>query len=286
MLLRIILLLLTLLPVSNSLQAGVWDSITGVFRGETKAEPANIRVLVLHDIPGIDLEVRGRYTLYDPFANSYISTRFAGKRKFMQAMNDGLKWGEAFPGVYQLKIAPEKPETRTIIDNNEYRGPLYIYDIGGTISIINEALVEDYVYSTLSNQNVHALNPEVVSALAIVARTNASYLAAHPKTNYWAVDAQKTGFKGIPAASENSSTAEDAVRITRNMIMSRTGVYEGVATPFLAELGFVNPGQVSKDVSVSKISLEQAGEMAAQGSHAAQILAKAFPGATIILNQQ
>lgn len=285
MLVRIILLFLALFP-AYGLQAGVWDKITGIFRGETKAEPPNIRVLIKHDLPGIDVEVRGRYTLYDPFDNSYLSTRFTGKRKYMQTMNDGLKWGEAFPGLYQLKIVPERPETRTIIDNREYRGPLFIYDIGGTISLINECSVEDYVYSTLAEQDLKSLPPEIISAMAIVSRTNASYFAAHPKTNYWAVDGQKTGFKGIPHASENSTTAEDAVKMTRHMIMSRTGIYEGVATPFLAEFDFVNPGPSAKDVAISQISLEQAKEMAEKGAHAAQILAKAFPGINIILNYQ
>lgn len=280
MLLRAFFLLITLLPLSTPLHADVWGNIKGYLGFSEKREPPTIRILVLHDVEGTDLQVDGKYSLYDPYANAYLSSRFVGKRKYMQAMSDGLKWGEAFPGLYQLKIQPDETTTTTIVDGKSYAGPVFIYDIGGAISIINQIPVEEYIRSQLAQQKISSLHRETLAALAIVARTNAYFQTANPKNTYWAVDAQKVGYEGnIDPASE----IEDAINITRYMVLSNTGVYEGVATPFAAEFGTVTPGPGYKDIKVSKLSIEEANKMAESGEHAAQILSRAFPHTTIML---
>lgn len=282
MILRIFLLFLALAPFCSPLQAGMWDDITGYFKGQTRPEPPNIRILVVHDIEGVNLQIRGRYSLYDPYTNSHISSRFAGKSRYIQASGDGLKWGEAFPGLYQLRIEPDETTTLVTINGHDYEGLVYVYDIGGTISMVNQIPVENYVRSVLANYQGQNLEPEALAALAIVARTNAYFQTVNPKNTYWAVDAQKVGFLGrvVP-----SSPIEEAIRQTRYMIMSRTGVYEGIATPFAAQFGALLTGQSAKDVELSKITLDEANDMARKGEHAAQILVKAFPGSTIMLMQ-
>jgi stage II sporulation protein D len=280
MILKTLLLFLALLPFSSPLQAGVWDNITGYFKGSNRPEPPTIRILLLHDVEGAKLEVRGKYRLFDPYTDSHLSTRFTGKSRYIQAVSDGLKWGESFPGLYQIKIKPDDASTTTLINNHEYEGLIYVYDIGGTISIVNQIPVEDYVRSVLIPYQNQYLEPETLAALAIVARTNAYFQAANPKNTYWAIDAEKVGYQGsIPG----SYAVDDAVKLTRYMIMSRTGVYEGIATPFAAQFDALSGKQSSKDAEVSKISLAEANAMAQSGAHAAQILAKAFPGTTIML---
>lgn len=282
MILRTLLLFLILLPFHSPLQAGIWDNITSYFKGSQRSEPPTIRVLVVHDVEAASLQIRGRYSLYDPYTNSHISSRFAGKSRHIQALGDGLKWGESFPGLYQLKIEPDEELTLVTVNGRDYEGLVYIYDIGGTISVVNQIPVEAYVRSILANEQNQSLEPETLAALAIVTRTNAYFQAVNPKNTYWAVDAQKVGFHGrVPG----TYPIEDAVKQTRYMIMSRTGVYEGVATPFAVQFGALSAGQSAKDVEVSKITLEEANAMAQKGDHAAQILAKAFPGSTIMLMQ-
>lgn len=282
MIVKTLLIFLTLLPLTSNLQAGVWDDITGYFKSETRPEPPNIRVLLIHDAEGANLQIQGRYSLYDPYTNSHISTRFAGKSKYIQALGDGLKWGESFPGLYQLKIEPDEPTTVVSINGSEYENSIYVYDIGGAISIVNQIPVESYVRSILINHQNQNLELETLASLAIVARTNAYFQAVNPKNTYWAVDAQKVGFQGRLSAN---NSLDRAVNQTRYMIMSRTGVYEGVATPFAGQFGSLLPGQSAKDVQLSRITLEEANGMAKNGEHAAQILAKAFPGSTIMLMQ-
>lgn len=283
MILRKILITTTLLFGSNLLDAGLWDQVTTYFSGNKSSIPM-INVLLVHDLEGTNLEIKGKYSLFDPYANSYISSRYIGKSKYMKAAPDGLNWGESFPGIYQLKIRPDEETTVAVVENKEFPGYLYIYDIGGSISIINQVSVEDYVRSILSNLDIGSLHSETISALAIAIRTNAYYQAANPKTSFWATDAKKVGYTGLPKPTSNTTLADEAVRVTKNMTMSRTGVYEGIATPFAADFGPIKPMQM-KDMAISKLSLEDANKLAQEGDHAAQILSKAFPGTTIMLNQ-
>ena len=282
MLSRIFLLFLAFASLGSPLQGGVWDNVTGYFKRPVAPEPPTIRVLVIHNVDGVNLEVHGRYSLFDPHTNSYLSTRFKGKSRYIQTMSDGLKWGEAFPGLYQLKIRPDENTSFSSIDGYDYDGVLSIYDIGGKISIVNQITIESYLRSILSSLQEEDLEPETLAAIVIAARTNAYFQAMTPKNAYWAVDGQKVGFQGRAALN---SSLEGAIRQTRYMIMSRTGVYERVATPFAAQFGNMTTGQSTKDVVVSKISIEEANAIARNGGHAAQILGKAFPETTIMLMQ-
>src|SRR5437588_276475 len=112
-----------------SLQAGVFD------RPFVKKEmPApSIKVLLDHNRPGVVVEVKGEYKLYDPRTNEHMSTRFIGKRKYFQALKDGLQWGEEFPGLHQIKIEPSTAATTIIADGLEYRGSIYLYGIEGRL---------------------------------------------------------------------------------------------------------------------------------------------------------
>lgn len=280
--LKILFIFFSFFCINNPLQAGWWEDITSYFNSNQRAEPPSIRVLILHDAENANLEVQGKYNLYDPYTNSHISSRFAGKSRMIQASSDGLRWGEAFPGLYQLKIKTRDLGSKIILNDHQYESPVYIYDIGGTLSAVTEISVEDYVKSILASHQSQHLEPEALAALAIVVRTNAYFQALNPKNTYWAVDAQKVGYPGSVSLYPNE---EEAVRLTRYMILSRTGVYEGIATPFAVQFGDLTKDQSSKDVEVSKISLEEANEMARSGDHAAQILAKAFPRSTMMIMQ-
>ena len=278
MIFRILFIMIACLSAQSNLQAGWWDNITGYFTNNECTTPPTIRILIAHDVESVNLEVRGKYSLFDPYTNSYISSRFVGKSRTVQALSDGLKWGEAFPGLYQIRIRPDEAIATTIINGREYEGDIYIYDIGGTISIVNQIPIETYVSSILMSYQDRPIEQEALAALAITERTNAYFQAVNPKNTYWAVDAQKVNFRG---RTLTTSTVEDAVCLTRYMILSRTGVYEGMATPFAAQ--FEVKSNAPKGAEVAKISLEEANRMANEGAHAAQILGKAFSQTIIMM---
>jgi len=279
MLIRLMLFIFAMMPFTGHVDAGFWDQIKNPFWKPAQAMPPMIKVLIVHDEPGVVIEVKGKYNLFDPNTREHISTRFVGKRKFIQALKDGLRWGEEFPGVFQLLIAPEDFSSTTIVDGIEYQGAIYIYDIGGSISVVNEINIEDYLKSILARQYLEPLKEETLAALAITARTNAYAQALNPKTEYWAVDGRKMGYLGHAVTNSNTGI-ERAIRATKYLILSKSGMNSGAITPFLGAWGDV---KTLPDAQASKITIKDADEMAIKGSHAAQILSKAFPDSSIVL---
>lgn len=283
MIFRLATVLMFMLPFCSPVEAGAWDSVKEFFGMNEKAAPPEIKVLVIHDVDGVNFEVKGKYSLYDPYTNSHISTRFIGKSKMMQALRSGLKWGEEFPGLYQIKVVPEDASARIYVNGVEYSGVVYVYDVGGAISIVNEVKIEQYLSSIMASEYSPSTPGEALAAFAIAQRTNAYVQAVNPKNTYWAVDGQKNGYKGN-SNLEEAQWATKAVQNTQYMILSNTGIYEGKATPFAIQWGAITPGKNAGEGVVSAaISPEEAVKFAKEGMHAAQILAKAFPKATIML---
>ena len=259
-----------------TLQAGVVENLVNAFWKKEETAPATIKILVLHDKPGAVLEVKGKYKIFDPHTNAFISTRFIGKRKFIQALNSSLKWGEEFPGVHQLKIVPDDAATTTLVDGIEYKGDLYIYDVGGTISIVNEIPLDDYLKIVLNPLFDNALPEEVAAAIAIAARGNAWYQVQNPKSEYFTVDAAKIGYRGYAAGFKRNGI-DSAILETKNMILTKN------SDPFPNNFTGTTPAANPEN---SEISLEQAVKLAQKGDHAAEILQKAYPGSKVSLINQ
>ena len=242
-----------------------------------------VKILIVNNQPNAMVEVKGKYRLYDPHTKSFFGTRFLGKRKSVEAFPSGIKWGEEFPGIYQILIVPDHESTITLINGIEYRGPTYIYDVAGNISIVNVMDCDDYLNRILAiDQAAYAYIPEeALAALVITARTDAMYRVLNPKTPYWNIDASQIGIE-----SELKTPSPDLVQVidkTHNMVMSATDMPNDIK-PFLARWGTNGTVQTSKQSGIiSRISIEEAVEMARKGSHAAQILAKAFPNTRIEL---
>lgn len=272
---RLLLLVFTIALLPIGMQAGFFD----FFSKSTPSTPPAIKVLVTHDQPGAVIEVKGKYKLFDPKTNEHLSTRFIGKRKYMHALKDGLQWGEEFPGLHQLQIIPDSEETTTLVDGIEYKGAIMIYDIGGSISVVNAIDIEDYLKSTLSETKT--LPEELMAVLAITARTNASYLAANPKTTFWAINGKQVGYKGYAVTNRNSSM-EAAIESTRAMILSLGEKGKNKINPFLIEWNSATKAADQKAV-VAQISLGDAEALARRGENAGQILAKAFPNSILVL---
>jgi stage II sporulation protein D len=279
MIARFFVLALGLLPLNTVAEAGIWDKIKAMIWNPNYSIPT-IDVLIVNDQPSILLELKGKYHIYDPNTKEHVSTRFVGKKKHIQALSSGLKWGEEFPGTYQLHIVPDHQGIVAVVDGIEYRGSLYIYDIGGTISIVNRTDIEDYLSSILPDQFPDPLPVETCAAIAIAARTNAYYQSLNQENRYWTVDAGQVGYKGLESIKPNSEMAH-AIKATNNMVMSKTGTYEGKLTPFAAHWGSITGGQSTKDQAFSHISFYEAEDLGKKGKHAAQILSKAFPNTHI-----
>lgn len=275
MIARILMILLVIAAIRVPVEAGIMENLSNYFSKTAPSKDSIVKLLIVHDKPGVILEVKGKYKIYDPHTNSFISTRFIGKRKYVQALKEGISWGEEFPGVFQLLIIPDHPSTTTLVDGIEYKGLVYIYDIGGTISVVNELNYDDYLSLVLPSQIPANLPEEALAAAAIAARTNAYFRKQNAKSKFWDIEANQVGYQGH-ALAQSSPEIKKALEATKSMVMS----HDGPSAPIKAFPAMWD-ATADKKAVVAKISFAEAAEMAKSGEHAAVILKKAFPGAII-----
>lgn len=267
---------------ASLLHAGIGDLIKSTLNPEARIEPPKIRVLLSHDQPKVLIEVKGKYKIYDPRTNEQVSMNFQGKRRLMQAKEDGIRWGEEFPGIHQLVIVPDNSAVTIVVDGIEYQGSIYIYDVGETLSVVNKVDVEDYLKTVLPKRYPATVSvpDELLAAIAIVSRSTSYANAQSGKTPYWDVDATKEGYSGY-ASARGSKAIEDSIRKTQYLALQGSEQGKG---PFFPEWSPSAGGKRYQGITYSQISLDEAQKMAESGKNAGEILQKAFPNASLQLS--
>lgn len=182
-------------------------------------KPATIKVLLNDKAEGAILEVSGQYDIFDPNTHLPIASSILQKKGAIYAEAEGIKWGDRFPGIHQMRIVPSNGETSILINGIEYRGCIEIYDLDGVISIVNEVDVESFLKSTLSIQLSAINHPVLLEALAIVARTHAYYLASRGFKAQWQVKAEEIDYLGYGVTLQHLEI-ERAIENTRPMILT------------------------------------------------------------------
>jgi len=261
---------------------GIVDLLKSAFTKKEIVEPPSIRVLIAQDQPGIILEVNGKYKILDPRTNGNLGVSFLGKRRMLQAIPSGIRWGEEFPGVYQIAIIPEGSETSITVDGVEYKGMIYVYNVGGSINIVNKVSIEEYLSSALPSQYPDPLPHELLTAIAIVSRSQAYFQAANSRTPFWDVDAVQEGYRGLLSAHRYKAI-DTAIDDTQYMVLDHIKKGEKAKAPFSA-FWWPQPGaKMYKDRNYSVITFDDAILMAKKGANAPEILKVAFPETTIKL---
>lgn len=195
------------------------DEYTSYERIAEPMAPRNIQILLEKDASGALLEVKGPYYIFNPADGSRVSSGLLGKRFMIHELENGLKWGEEFPGIHQIYIKPRSSETSIFINGIQYSGSIGIYGVAGAINIVNDIDIEMYVKAALTSQFTTPLEPEVMSALAILARTDAYYYATRANPNsFWHITAQEANYQGSALVINNSSI-DRAVESTRHLIL-------------------------------------------------------------------
>ncbi len=180
--------------------------------------PEKILVMIEKDATEALLEVQGPYYIYNPHDNSRISSGLLGKRFMIHGTPSGIKWGEEFIGVHQIQLSPRSPHTSILINGIQYEGSVIIYSTGQTIQVINQVPIEHYVKSLLINLFPYPIEQEVMSAMAIVTRTDAYYQVLRNKDAFWHVNANEVGYSGS-ALIIPSSYVDKVVDSTKNLIL-------------------------------------------------------------------
>ncbi len=193
--------------------------------------PRNIQVLLEKDSTGALLEIKGPYHIFNPHDGSRVASGLLGKRFMIHELENGLKWGEEFPGIHQIYIKPSSAKTSIFINGIQYSGAVAVFGVSGRINIINDLDIEDYVKAILAPQFTASLEPEVLSALAILTRTDAYYNAIRSQESFFHVVASEVGYQGS-ALSIPDSPQEKAVETTKHLILVHPS--HGKNLPFAA----------------------------------------------------
>lgn len=181
--------------------------------------PRNIQILLEKESEGVLLEVKGPYYIFNPDDGVRISSGLVGKRFMVHEIDSGLKWGEEFPGVHQIYLKPRSPETTIFVNGIQVAGSLAIYGVHRKINVVNDLDIESYVKSSLTSQFPFSLEPEVMSALAILVRTDAYYRINQANPNsFWHIAAKDVSYQGSALIVQNSSI-DRAVESTKHLIL-------------------------------------------------------------------
>lgn len=178
-----------------------------------------IKVLIEKEINSTIVEVKGPYKVYDPQTLELFSTGMFGKSYPVQVTPEGLKWGEEFPGSFQIAIVPTNGRTTTWIDGVCYNGIVFIYGVGNKINIVNQVSIEDYLKNTLATQYKENLSDEALAALAIAARTAAYYQAERYGDAFYQYDAEAVSYHGLNCTKKKG--VDRAINATRYLVMKQ-----------------------------------------------------------------
>ena len=187
-----------------------------------KMKPATMKILIAERAEGAILEVKGGYDLFNPETQLPITSSIMGKRAAVFSDRNGLKWGEVLPGVQQFRIVPSDAQSSVLVNGIEYRGCVEIYNLQGGLSIVNEIDIENFLKSTLSLDAPNVSDPKVLDALAIVARTNAYYMASRSFHKQWQVKSEECNYQGYGVTLQHLSV-ERAIENTKHIILSYKG---------------------------------------------------------------
>lgn len=235
--------------------------------------PPTIRVLIAHDVPKARLDVQGGFSLVNPLDGREVGRRLDGKSRQIEALPSGIKWGEEFL-IYQLQVVPTASDSLITVNGIPYRGLVTFYDIGGSLSAVNELTIEQFVAGQIGNQDGQ-LPEEAMAALAIAARTQAYFQAAHPRNKFWDVNASAVNYAG--ESVPNIAAGRQAVQSTRFMVLTDSG--RDADSNSIAPIQWSLDGKGEKGARLLLVS--DAVRQAETGADAAQILERTFPGTAL-----
>lgn len=279
MITRMIALAAAFMAISQPMQAGpLWDNIKNYFSRKSEEKP-EIRIMIVKESPRVHLEVDGKYRIFDPRTSEHLATRPIGRQGDVTSIGSGIHWNEGFPGIHQLMIVPDNKQAITKVDGKEYFGSMIIYEVEGLLTVINSVGFDELLISVLDKEVGEKESLELVSASAIVARTNALALKEHPANPFWTASAEDLDYYGIPQ-DKDLSLIQRAVRNTRNMILKTRGASVPMSVDFAKNTG---AKLLSNGKAPSKISFADAKKISESGKDAADILLHAFPDAQISL---
>lgn len=195
-------------------------------------KPITVRVLLTKLAEEAQIEVNGRHLLYNPKTETFLSTSNKKIKARMTGHEKGLQWNDPIPH-HELRIVPDEKNCSILVNGIQYKGWIEIYNIGGTINIINEVDAENYLKATLSPKLPTKLSKETLDALVILERTNLYHHIEKDAYATWQLQAETVGYLGVA----QSKPICDAIERTRDIVLH----YKN--KPFAASWGLDHAGR-------------------------------------------
>jgi stage II sporulation protein D len=179
-----------------------------------------IKVLIRENADGALIDVSGGYRVTNPENGKSLSSGFSGKRYYLQSNSVGLKWGEGYPGIHQIKITPKNEKTTILVDGIQYKGSIVAYNIDSKIQIVNEVDVEDVLRASLSSLLSNTEYENIAyDAVAIAMRTNLYNTILSSSNPYWDINAKEIDYQSYAAVLSNPNI-ERAVSSTKQLVLA------------------------------------------------------------------
>lgn len=164
------------------------------------------------------VEVKGSYSVYNSYNKSRLSSGIIGKNFIVQVTEDGMKWGESYPDVSQIAIVPDEPSTSIWVNGIQYKGALFFYNLQGTIKVINDLKIDDYIDAIISMQIDSPFEKAALESLVIVNRSNAYYQTQAHQEMIWHTKASYHHYIGNGVTMRGWGI-EEAIAATEDLIL-------------------------------------------------------------------
>lgn len=180
-----------------------------------------VKALLAKDQEGLMVEVKGAHNIYDPYTGRKLEAAFMGSSYYMSPTEDGIKWGQEFPGVFQIVILPDEPSAGVFVNGISYPGAVVFYQVDNRLAAVNWVSIDDFTASLVaSNFSPKETNQkEVLAAYAIAIRTKAYDQTLSSDNQYWDVNAETCGYRGN-AVVRTDAPFKESMNATKKIIMT------------------------------------------------------------------
>lgn len=231
-----------------------------------------LRVLLASEQEGLKIEVNGAYNTYDPYTGKKVEGAFLKSSYYMYPTSDGIKWGQEFPGIYQLLIVPDSSTSSVIVNGIQYPGAVAFYQVENKIAAVNWVSLENLTSSIMSTTFLPADRDykESLSSYAIAIRSLIYQTLVQSKNPYWDIRAEDAGYKGR-AVIRLDQVFTDAMKVSQDIIMATPGGImknQNEMQPVYQEIKNLLQIMTRKEVD----------QLAESGKDARRILEHYFPG--------
>ena len=238
-------------------------------------EEPMVKVLLAKDQEGFMVDVKGSHNIYDPYSGKKLDADFTGSSYYMTPTTDGVKWGQEFPGVFQITIVTDEPSAGVFINGIAYPGAVTFYEIGNRLTAVNWISLDDFTSSIFSTNFLpkETDQREALAAYGIAIRTKAYEQLNTGHSPYWDVSAEGCGYRGN-AVVRFDEPFREAMKATKRIVMVGNGTTPASGTGF--------DKKTIEDI-YQRMPIADAQSMAKDGKDARIILHKFFPDQNLMM---